>query len=317
MLYRLTPRSYRKKIGHLLIFSGSKRSAASFINRTFLASAGAAMIGAALYQQSMLMAGIITFAGIFSLLPGFLLLAVDKRSKFVESILPDALQLMSANIKSGFIPSRAMLLSARKEFGPLSDGLKHAGKEMMTGRGITESLNEVNRSIKSDVLTTTMNLVTKGIRAGGQLVALFEETSIDIRRRDTIKKEVKANILMYGIFIGFAGCVGAPLLYALSSYLVATIGALGASADVPQEFQSRIPMMAFGSVGVDPGFLFMFSIAAILITTVFGGLIIGIIDSGSERAGIKYIPVMLACGLAVFFLSSILIQTMFGTLIPG
>ena len=311
------PRAYRNKIENLLKFSGSKRSAGSFINRTFLASAGAAMIGAAVFQQSMLLAAVVTFFGVFSLLHGFLLLAVDKRSKFVESILPDALQLMSANIKSGFIPSRAMLLSARKEFGPLSEGLRHAGKEMMTGRGITESLNEVDRSIKSDVLRTTMTLVTKGIRAGGQLVALFEETSIDIRRRDSIKKEVKANILMYGIFIGFAGCVGAPVLYALSSYLVSTIGKLGSSADIPQEFQSRIPMMSFGSVAVDPGFLFMFSIAAILITTVFGGLIIGIIDSGNERAGIKYIPLMLGCGLAVFFLSGLLIQTMFGTLIPG
>jgi hypothetical protein len=210
-----------------------------------------------------------------------------------------------------------MLLSARKEFGPLSDAIERAGKETMTGRSLQESLGEIPKTIKSEVLETTIGLVMKGIKAGGQLVALFEETAIDIRRRDSIKKEVKANILMYGIFIGFAGCAGAPTLYALSSYLVGTIGRLGAVTSVPQEFQSRLPLMRFGEVQVDEGFLFFFSIAAILITTVFGGLIIGIIDSGRERAGIKYIPLMMIGGLSVFFISRIVIAAMFGSLIPG
>jgi hypothetical protein len=98
---------------------------------------------------------------------------------------------------------------------------------------------------------------------------------------------------------------------------VGTIGRLGAVTSVPQEFQSRLPLMRFGEVQVDEGFLFFFSIAAILITTVFGGLIIGIIDSGRERAGIKYIPLMMIGGLSVFFISRIVIAAMFGSLIPG
>ena len=188
---------------------------------------------------------------------------------------------------------------------------------MMTGKSLQESLGSVTDTIRSDVLRTTMNLVIKGIKAGGQLVALFEETAVDIRRREAIKKEVKANILMYGIFIGFAGCAGAPVLYALSSYLVGTIGKLGSVAQVPQEFQSRVPMMRFGEIQIDEGFLFLFSIAAIIITTVFGGMIIGIIDSGKEKSGIKYIPIMLAIALAVYFIAGSVIGTMFGSLIPG
>ena len=310
------PRAYIRHIDKLLIYSGSKKGPASFVNRTFVVSIIAALGAGLIFFDSFLVAFPVAFAAVFSLLHGLLILAVDKRSKFVESILPDALQLMAANIKSGFIPSRAMLLSARKEFGPLSDAIKRAGKEAMTGKSLQESLGEIPRTIKSDVLETTINLLMKGIKAGGQLVALFEETALDIRRRDSIKKEVKASILMYGIFIGFAGCAGAPVLYALSSYLVSTIGSLGMMAQVPQEFQSRIPIMRFGEVQIDEGFLFLFSIAAILITTVFGGLIIGIIDSGSERGGIKYIPLMVAAALGIFFIARIVISMMFGSLIP-
>lgn len=317
MVHRLLPKFYKDKIEEMLIFSGNKRSVESFVNRTLVFSLALSMIASAFFMDNFLIAFAVAFIASFSMLHGLLILAVDSRSKFVEGILPDALQLMSANIKSGFIPSRAMILSARKEFGPLSDAIKRAGKEMITGRTLQESLGGITRTIKSEVLETTMGLVVKGIRAGGQLVALFEETSIDIRRRDSIKKEVKANILMYGIFIGFAGCAGAPVLYALSGYLVGTIGSLGGGIDVPGEFQSRVPMMSFGSVAVDEGFLFMFSIAAILITTVFGGMIIGIIDSGKEKGGIKYIPIMLVCGLTIYFVAGIVINMMFGTLIPG
>jgi pilus assembly protein TadC len=317
MIHKLMPRAYINKIEILLIYSGSKKSPENFVKRAFLISIIFAALGGVIFWQNFIVAFPVVFIAMFSLVHGFLILAVDKRSKFVERIFPDALQLMAANIKSGFIPSRAMLLSARKEFGPLSQAVKRAGKELMTGKGLQESLSEIPKTIKSDVLQTTIGLVTKGIKAGGQLVSLFEETAIDIRRRDSIKKEVKANILMYGIFIGFAGCVGAPILYALSSYLVGTISRLGSAAQIPQEFQSRVPMMAFGQMQIDEGFLFIFSMAAILITTTFGGLIIGIIDAGKERAGIKYIPIMIAIALTVFFAARIGISVMFGTLIPN
>jgi hypothetical protein len=317
MMDRVMPRGYVNKIESLLIYSGSKKSPASFINRTLIVSIIAGVVAQVILLDYLPFAFAGGFFATFSLLHGFLILAVEKRSRFVEKILPDALQLMAANIKSGFIPSRAMILSARKEFGPLSDAIKRSGKEMMTGKSLQESLLSVPTTIKSEILNTTISLVIKGVKAGGQLVALFEETALDIRRREAIKKEVKANILMYGIFIGFAGCAGAPVLYALSGYLVGTIGRLGSVAQVPSEFQSRLPMMRFGEIAIDEGFLFLFSITAILITTVFGGMIIGIIDSGKEKSGIKYIPIMLASALAVYFIAGGIINVMFGSLIPG
>ena len=75
--------------------------------------------------------------------------------------------------------------------------------------------------------------------------------------------------------------------------------------------------MGFGNLSITPEFLFLFSIVAILITTIFGGLIMGIIDSGKERAGIKYIPMLTALALIVFFAARIMITSMFGTMIPG
>ncbi|UCD07562.1 MAG: type II secretion system F family protein [Candidatus Aenigmatarchaeota archaeon] len=310
------PRSYKEKIEELLKFSGSRKSPQGFVNYSITISIAIGFIAALFVREYALLMGVGVFIAFFGLFHGFLILAVDRRTKFIEKILPDALQLMAANIKSGFIPSRAMLLSARKEFGPLSDAIKRSGKEMMTGKPLQESLREIPKTIKSEILETTIGLIVRGIRSGGQLVSLFEETAIDMRRKESIRKEVKANILMYGIFIGFAGAVGAPVLYALSTFLVTTIGQIGAVTQVPEEFATGLPMVGFGGISISPDFLLMFSIAAILITTIFGGLIMGIIDSGKEKAGIKYIPILTVIALVVFFSARMLISGIFGTLIP-
>lgn len=312
------PRRYKEKIADLLKFSGSKKSPERFVNTNFIISIVVGVALAVFFIENYIIAFIAGFAVVFVLLHGFLILAVDRRTKFIEGILPDALQLMAANIKSGFIPSRAMLLSARKEFGPLSDAIKKSGKEMMTGKSVEYSLGKIPKAIKSEVLETTIGLIIRGIRSGGQLVSLFEETALDMRRKESIKKEVKANILMYAMFIGFAGAIGAPVLYALSGFLVTTLGKIMDLTQVPEAATSNFPMMmSFGGVSISPEFIFLFSIAAILITTVFGGMIMGIIDTGKEKAGIKYIPILTFTALAIFFIAGIVISNVFSTMIPG
>jgi Flp pilus assembly protein TadB len=315
-MYRLMPRRYKEKIQELITFSGGKKSPAHFFHTSLIMSLAIGLIMGIIVRNYFPYIFALVFISSFAFFHGMLYLAVERRTRYVETILPDALQLVAANIKSGFIPSRALVLSARKEFGPLSDGIKNVGKEMMTGQSLQESMGEMTKTIKSEVLETTVTLVTKGVRAGGQLVSLFEETAIDIRRKEVIKKEVRANIMMYAIFIGFAGCVGAPVLYALSGFLVGTISTLGRTVSVPVEATAKMPLhMKFG-LAISPEFLFLFSITAILITVIFGGMIIGLISSGKEKDGIKYIPILAITALAVFFVTGFLINMMFGGIIP-
>jgi Flp pilus assembly protein TadB len=315
-MYRLMPRRYKNKIQELITFSGGKKSPGHFFSTSLIMSLMLALVMGVIVREHFLYIFLLIFIAVFAFFHGMLYLAVERRSRYVENILPDALQLVAANIKSGFIPSRAIVLSARKEFGPLSDAIKNVGKEMMTGKSLQESMGEMTKTIKSEVLSTTVTLVTKGVRAGGQLVSLFEETALDIRRKEAIRKEVRANIMMYAIFIGFAGCVGAPVLYALSGFLIGTISTLGSMVNVPDTVTSKMPLhMKFGA-GISPNFLFIFSIAAIVITSVFGGLIIGLISSGKEKDGIRYIPILVITSLAVFFISGFLISMLFGSLIP-
>lgn len=317
MVYRISPVGYRRRMGEWLRFSGSKITPQGFINYIFAFSfALSFLISVVFLRAYLLLAWSAIFVALFALMHGFLVLAVDRRTKFVESILPDALQLMAANSRAGYIPSRALILSARKEFGPLSQAIKNVGKEMTMGKPMDESLRMIMKHIRSSILERTVKLIIEGTRSGGNFASLLEENAINIRRTHALKKEVRANILMYTIFIGFAGCLGAPVLYALSSYLMETIGSMGAISQIPKSFAGSVPLMNFG-LKISPDFLFAFSLAAILVTTVFGSIIVGLIGSGREKAGIKYVPILVMVGLVVFFLTKAIIGSMFAAFVPA
>lgn len=313
----LVPRFYEEWVERQLYFSGSKRDAKKFIRTTLIISIVISIAAGAMFRRYMLYvspAVFILMLGFFSLL---LILSVDRRSRFVDEILPDALMLLSANIRAGYIPSRALILSARKEFGPLAEAIKRAGKEIMSGKSLDEGLREIPAAIKSDDLKRSIDLIIQGIRGGGQIVALLEENAKDIRRRQAIEKEIKANTMMYAIFIAFAGCLGAPGLYALSSYLTTTMSELGPDISMSGEISSKVSFIQLKGAEISPDFLFQFCLAAILITTVFGGIILGLIGTGREKEGLKYAPLLSIVAIFVFLGATFLINTMFATMLPG
>jgi len=317
MFHKLAPRPYKKWVQDQLVFSGSKKSVNSFIDTAVILGIIVGVVGAfVIGGQYMIIIGVGSGVAMFVLLSGFLMLAVDRRSKFVEGILPDALQLMAANSRAGYIPSRALLLSARPEFGPLSEAIKKVGKEIITGESLEKSLMKVTEYIRSDILDRTMKLIVEGTRSGGQFATLLEENAEDLRRIDVIKKEVQSNIMVYIIFVGFAGILGAPALYALSTFLIGTITHLGAGVSVP-DLASTGSFLRFGTVAVSEDFLFIFSIISIIITTTFGSFIIGLISSGNAKSGIKYLPLFVIGALGVFFLARVGITLLFGVVIPG
>lgn len=317
MIYKFFPRSYREHVRERILFAGMSTTSESYINKSFLFSLLIAAVLAVLARTYALIIFAGVFAGAFMLANAYLTLAVEKRKNFVENVLPDALELMAANMRAGFIPSKALLLSARSEFGPLAEAIKKSGADILTGKSLADGLNEIHKYIKSDVLRKTINLINEGSKSGGELVSLLEENAIDIRRKQAIKKETKANIIMYGIFIVFAGVLGAPVLYALSLYLITTLTSLGATSIASTEVMSKgVPLFKGGGVHVSQEFLLGFSVVSIIITTFFSGIIIGLIETGKEKGGIKYVPIFMIIALIVFFGANFVISTMFGSFVP-
>jgi archaeal flagellar protein FlaJ len=236
----------------------------------------------------------------------WLVLRADAKGRFIEEILPDALLLMSMNIKSGMTTDRALIIAARPEFGPLEKALAHAGKEVLAGKEISDALLDLTSTIKSGLFERTVRLIIEGIKSGGELSSLLQQTAEDIQNTKLVQKEVRSNLLMYAIFIFFAVGFGAPMLFSISTYLVATVGTQMSTFQAGDAGGA-----AAQTLKVTPAFLTMFALIALVITSIFGGLIIGIIKGGSERAGLKIIPMLMVVSITVFFIVRMFVISIF------
>ncbi len=248
-----------------------------------------------------------------------LVFIADSRANFVQEILPDALQIISANIRSGLTTDKAILTSARPEFGPLEKELRKAAKETLSGKSIEEALRGISVKIKSKILDKTIGLIIEGLSKGGSLTSLFDSIADDTRQARILRSEIKSYVMMYGIFIFFAAGIGAPLLYSVATYLVETMTRIGGAVNMESLVGSvsgtSISVLTFKATSITPGFLRMYSYLAILVTTFFGSMLIGLVQEGSEKAGLRFFPVLLGIAFAVFTLSNLALKSIFGALV--
>ena len=226
-----------------------------------------------------------------------IILIADSRAAEIEKVLPDALQLMAANVRAGMTVDRAIWLAARPEFGVFEEELRRAGAKTVGGKSMKVALMEMTGRVKSDLLEKTFRLVIEGIESGGELAHLLEETAANARNIQGMRKEIKSSVTTYSIFIFFAAVLGAPALYAISLFFVQVMTKLwsptmlGGTSKVVSSIGGGL-MGRAGAPTISADQLFWFAVSSITVTTFFGSLIIGLIQTGKEKNGIKFIPAL-------------------------
>ncbi len=238
-----------------------------------------------------------------------LMVMANKRVAVIEELLPDFLSIMSSNIRSGLTYDRALLLSARKEFGPLSKEVDRAAKEVISGKTLPDALMGMTTRVRSESFAKTMRLIVEGVRSGGKLADLLEATSLDLRRFTTVRKEVTATVMVYQLSVLAASAIAGPLLYAVMVNLVHVTSQLQARMAVSSDAAAYLPMGAGASIS--PEFAFLFSIAGIILTGFFSCLAAGVIAKGRESEGYAFMPVVILVGLLLFFAAKSALELMF------
>lgn len=248
----------------------------------------------------------------------WIIFSVNSKTRAVELVLPDALQLMSSNIRAGLTTDRALMLSARPEFGPLTDEIKRIGRETVTGCSLADAMLKTGERIKSDPLSKTMELIVNSIRSGGKLADLLDQISCDLRDQQMIQKEISASVLMYVLFIGIAIGLAAPLLFAISSFLVEVLVRMSMqiSGEMPSDIalSKSAPISATNIRAELIDFLPKFAVVSLLVSSLFGSLIIGLLLKGDEKEGFKYLPLLAALALGMFFLGRYAVGKLFGSI---
>lgn len=316
-LFRLTPSSYRGWVKKYLVYSNVSFPAESFVGFSICYGIILGLLSIAIYLFGMISFSyviplfILIFVLFEIIMHSILIIKSDNRTKFVEDIIPDFLRLLSSNIRSGFTIDKALLLSARPEFGQLEREIKQAAKETISGESTENALRRLVEKFNSKSLRRSIDLLTEGVLKGGNLPNLLDNLAEDIRQVKTMRKEVSAIVMMYVIFIFFAAGIGAPLLYSVSGFLVSSMGEITGKMETGS-VPSNAPFVSFKAAEIDPEFLNLYSIIAILITAIFGGMLIGLVQEGSERSGLKFIPILLLIGLGIYFISRSALLGLFG-----
>jgi len=222
------------------------------------------------------------------------------RVRKIEAVFPDFLQLVASNLRAGMTVDRAMLLSSRPEFAPLDKEILQTGKDISTGKPIDLALKAMSERINSEKVSKTFTIILSGIRAGGDLAILLEETASSTRQRAFIEKKAGSQVLMYVIFIFLAVAIFAPGLFSLSGVLVETMtNLMGDTA--PEDVPQNLPV-SFNEIKISETFIFYFSITFIVMMNLMASLVLGLVNKGSSKEGLKFFPLMLFLSLSIFFI---------------
>ena len=220
------------------------------------------------------------------------------RIRKIEDVFPDFIELMASNLRAGMTIDSALLLSSRKEFSPLDEEIIILGKDVITGKEIDQALKALALRINSDKITKTVSVINSGIRSGGNLAILLEQTAINMRERSFVEKRASSNVLMYVIFIFFAVAAGAPALFSLSSVLVEVLTNI--VGNLPEIEVTNIPF-TLTKISISPEFVTYFSLAFIVTIDILSSLLLGLVNKGDEKSGIKYIFPILTVSIVVYF----------------
>ncbi len=243
-------------------------------------------------------------------------LKTDQRKTFVENILPDYFQLASANLKSGIALDRAMLLAARPEFKYFSADVEEMNRNVFGGETFESALKDLASKYNSNTFQHSVRMMVEAQRYGGALADLMDQLSKDIRGQQTIQKEVSGQLLMYSLFIAFAGLVAAPVLYGLTSQMIIITDTVwkGILASNPGGLPTTgVSFLKPSPPKISPSVYHDFSLVAIIVITGFASIIMSTISSGSSVKGIRLLPLFIIIGLGIYFVVSTVIASLFSS----
>jgi archaellum biogenesis protein FlaJ (TadC family) len=237
-------------------------------------------------------------------------LRIFKRTKSVEEVLPDFLQLTATNVRAGMTIDKALWFAIRPRFGILSKEIEIVAKEVMSGNELTDALQAFADKYDSDILKKSINLLIEGINAGSEIGDLLTRIAQNIQEVRTIQKEMSANVTTYVIFITFAAVVASPVLLALSKQLIIIIGGFVSSiGNVPSS-----SILTTQESSISPKDFQVFAVVVTLITSLCSAMIVSIIKKGNIKEGLKYLPTYMIVSILLYFFAAWVLGGLFGGL---
>jgi tight adherence protein B len=141
-----------------------------------------------------------------------------KRIELFESLLPEALDMLTNALKSGFSFDSALRMVAQEIPDPLGTEMAITYEEQNLGIELSDALNNLRQRVPSDDLDILINAILIHKKTGGNLAEILNKTGTTIRDRIKLKKEVRTKTI-HGRFSGMV-LILLPLIMAAAMYVI-------------------------------------------------------------------------------------------------
>lgn len=257
----------------------------------------------------------IFFAFFFILLVYFYIdLKIYSRTRKMEDLLPDFLQLVSSNLKGGMPFERALWAAIKPRFTILANEMSEASKKAMTGYDVDAALIEFSNKYNSPTLKRSMELIIGELESGGNIADIIDKVVANLKKTRALKEDMAASAVTYIIFIGAIVILIAPILFALSFHLLMVVIGFASTLSGTAANVGALPMPISGT-SIDPADFKIFSALALSVIAIFSSMIVSIVEKGSIKSGLKYIPIFLIGSLSFYFIFMRILSSVFSGLV--
>jgi len=245
----------------------------------------------------------------------YLDMRIFQRTKAVEEVFPDFLQLTSANISAGMPIDKALWYAVRPGFGVLAKEIETVAKNTMAGEDLSVALTNFSRKYDSKTIQRSISLLLEGMSAGGEMADLLNKIALDIDETKILKKEMAANVTTYVIFITFATIAAAPVLFGLATQLLVTIKQITSKLGSSMTASGSLFSFSFSSDAIKANDFIIFSYLMLTISAISSACIVSVIKKGRVREGLMKIPVFVIVSIVLYTIVTAIIRSAFGNFI--
>lgn len=255
------------------------------------------------------------FALIWILYLFYLDMKIFKRTRAVEAVFPDFLQLTSSNISAGMPIDKALWYAVRPSFGVLANEIEIVAKDTIAGEDLSTALTNFGRKYDSKVIQRSISLLLEGMAAGGEMADLLNKIALNIEETRILRKEMAASVTTYVIFITFATIIAAPVLFGLATQLLEVIKAITTSLASSITTSSSFFSFSFSSESIKTTDFRIFSYLMLIISSFSSACIVSIIRKGRVKAGLTRIPIFIIIAVISYTIASVIIRGMFSSML--
>lgn len=235
---------------------------------------------------------------------------ITNRARKVEIILPDFLLLIGSNLRAGMTPYHAFVSASRPEFSPLYEEVKRFSNTVGAQTSLEDALLLLSSHFDSSILRKTINLFSKGAKAGGHLAQLLFANAEEIRKIQDLRQELISSTRSYAIFLGFIVVIVMPFLLSVSVHFLTVFTTIQGNLGIDPSDPSLGGVVMFtGKLGITPEDMKQVAYVALGITAFFSSILIGVINVGKPLYGLKYFPLLLIPGLVFFLMAQAMVAS--------